>query len=133
MRYVAFSDANNNVEVVASAVGVTVTRVAPVAETSASRYSFSIPAGVVLVSAKVYHQQPASTAAIGRTIIMDMGTADMGNSTDANRWFPNIQCMNAVSGANGVHTPTLVAANKDEVSIVMSLVSAQQYIIKMAY
>jgi len=85
-RYSAYSSGNNNVEVLADSVGITVT----VANTN--EFTFIIPAHVKLISAKIHLGTGFSSLKVF------MGTTDMGNTTALNRWMPITQGWREDSG-----------------------------------
>lgn len=76
-RYSVYSSGNNNVEVLATARGIT-------ASLAGSQFTFTIPANVRILSAKVRVENFSSLTFI-------MGTSDMGNSSMADRWMPIVQ------------------------------------------
>lgn len=73
-RYSIYSSGNNNVEVLATMTGITASLIG-------SQFTFSIPSGVRIVSAKVRVENFSSLTFI-------MGTTDMTNTSMANRWMP---------------------------------------------
>jgi hypothetical protein len=77
VRYQACSTAGFEIYVLASAAGVTAT----VATVPSGLITFTIPAGVTLVSARI--RWPGTW---GTYFCLDMGTTDMGNTGFANRW-----------------------------------------------
>ena len=78
-RYSAYSSGSNNVEVLADSTGITA------AFTGATEITFSIPAGVKLISAKI-------RLGTGYSILTCiMGTSDMANTSAINRWMPIVQ------------------------------------------
>lgn len=84
-RYSAYSSGDNNVEVLADSTGITATL-------SSSVLTFTIPAGVRLISVKIRLGLGFST------LLVDMGTADMSNSSATNRWMPICQAWREDTG-----------------------------------
>ena len=85
-RYVAYVSGNNNVEVLATGTGVEVT------VDNVNEFTFSIPANVELISAKIRISGVSS-------VVLFMGTTDMDNTTFANRWMPIVQAWREDTGA----------------------------------
>lgn len=78
-RYSVYSSGANNVEVLADSTGITA------AFTGSTEITFSIPAGVKLISAKIRLGTGYST------LTCIMGTSDMANTSATNRWMPIVQ------------------------------------------
>ena len=87
-RYFARNTVDSEIQVVASGPGITATVIG-------SGVSLSIPAGVVLISCQV--RWPAAFGS--DTFTLDLGTADMPNTTDANRWGGIFQAWRNDTGA----------------------------------
>jgi len=84
-RYSAYSSGNNNVEVLAYGTGITANLA------NGNELTFTIPPGVVIISAKIKVYALSSLKVF-------MGTSDMGNSTTSNRWMPVVQGWRTDSG-----------------------------------
>jgi hypothetical protein len=77
-RYQVHSVSGEEVEVLASSPDITYSRASNVG-------TFTIPSGTRIVSAMI--RVPSSVQAAG-VFIVDMGTNDMGNSGNSDRWQP---------------------------------------------
>ena len=84
-RYLAMTDGSYNVEVLADSLGIT----AALANTN--ELTFTIPAGVHIVSAKIRYGGTS-------TLKVFMGTTDMGNTNTGNRWMPIVMAWREDSG-----------------------------------
>jgi hypothetical protein len=84
-RYVAYSSGQNNVEVLATAATVTVTLA------NTNEFTFAIPAGVRVLSAKIRVDGMSS-------VVVFADTDDMDNSSMANRWMPLTQAWREDTG-----------------------------------
>jgi hypothetical protein len=83
-RYSAYSNGNNNIEVLATTVGITATLVG-------TQITFTIPVGTRIISAKIRVENFSS-------LIFIFGTNDMANSSMANRWMPFVQAWREDTG-----------------------------------
>lgn len=83
-RYSAYSSGNNNVEVLATMTGITATK-------SGGDITFTIPAHIRLISAKIRVESLSS-------VVCYLGTSDMANSSMANRWMPIVQAWREDTG-----------------------------------
>lgn len=84
-RYSAYSSGNNNVEVLATSKDVTV------ALANSNEFTFTIPAGTRVYSAKLRCENLS-------TVKLFMGTADAKNSSMGDRWNPIIQAWREDTG-----------------------------------
>jgi hypothetical protein len=94
-RYPAYSSGNNNVEVLATGTGITVTK-------SSGDITFTIPAHIRLISAKIRVESLS-------TVVCYLGTSDMANSSMANRWMPIVQAWREDTGQQLMGVTTLMS------------------------
>lgn len=90
-RYSALATSGEEIEVLATDTGIT-------ASWSTDIVTFSIPAGVKIISARLRIAQ-GSTHHTAGVSTFDMGTTDMGNSSAADRWIPNVTGVREVAGS----------------------------------
>lgn len=84
-RYSAYSSGNNNVEVMATTKDVTASLA------NSNEITFTIPDGTRVYSAKIRVENLSS-------VVIFMGTADMPNTSMADRWAPVIQAWREDTG-----------------------------------
>jgi hypothetical protein len=109
VRYQACSTAGFEIYVLASAAGVT----ASVVTVPSGVVSFTIPAGVTLVSARI--RWPGVW---GSWFCLDLGTSDMGNTSLANRWGCSLVAYREDTGAQILTAATqLVPTVHDQILV----------------
>ena len=106
-RYFASNTLNYEIQVLASGLGITATVIG-------NTVTLSIPSGVILISCQV--RWPASSSST--TFTFNIGTADMPNSSDANRWGGIFEAWRNDTGAmEATASCALDASNKAQLII----------------
>ena len=106
-RYQAQATAGEEVEVLATDTGITYARAGSVG-------TFTIPAGVRLLSVMM---RLNGTSLGGSVLTLDLGTTDMGNSAEANRWQPIAHCYHEDTGLVQGVTVTATSATKSQFEV----------------
>ena len=107
IRYQADATAGEEVEVLATAAGITYSSTGNVG-------TFSIPSGVHLSSVRL--RVPGAAVTAGQ-FTFDMGTVDMSNSSLANRWGPLTAVFVESTGSTQPTSTTLDLSNHSKFTI----------------
>lgn len=118
-RYSAYSSGNNNVEVLATGLGITATK-------SSGTITITIPANIRIVSAKLRVETLSSL------ICLVVGT-DMTNTSMANRWIPNASAWREDTGQQLMGSTTLMDLTNFNKFTVNGLISTTICQIKLTF